>query len=108
MLHGKFTYTHPKKMTHIINIFHTWIITDHLGIPGSFPASPTPFPTCFAPPSQVEALFVALDTGRSGSISREDLRLLSLAKRKNDLEMAQQDGNDLDVVFWEGCSCSPW
>ena len=37
---------------------------------------------------------MALDTGRSGSISREDLRLLSLAKRKNDLEMAQQDGND--------------
>lgn len=50
-------------------------------------------------PEEVEALFVALDTGRSGSISREDLRLLSLAKRKNDLEMAQQ------AVKWLVSAC---
>lgn len=47
------------------------------------------------PTGQVEALFVALDTSRSGSISREDLRVLSMAKRMNDLEMAQQDGEKM-------------
>ena len=47
------------------------------------------------PTGQVEALFVALNTSRSGSISREDLRVLSMAKRMNDLEMAQQDGEKM-------------
>jgi len=37
---------------------------------------------------QVEALFVSLDTSRTGSVSREDLRVLSVEKRKSDMTTA--------------------
>eukprot|EP00435_Cladocopium_sp_Y103_P074805 s43_g51.t1 len=50
-------------------------------------------------PEEVDALFVALDTSRSGSISREDLRVLSMAKRMNDLETAHQ------AVKWLVSAC---
>lgn len=39
-------------------------------------------------PEEVEALFVSLDTSRTGSVSREDLRVLSVEKRKSDMTTA--------------------
>ena len=50
-------------------------------------------------PEELEALFVALDASRSGYISREDLRILSVTKRMNELDTAAR------AVRWLVAAC---